>query len=69
MNFFYSYESNDNISETILHEVEILIFNCTALLVNLMLIRRGPNGSSVDNSIFFFSPNFNYYQISFPMNL
>ena len=33
----YGYESNDNISEGMLHEVEILRWNCTPLLVNLVL--------------------------------
>ena len=37
MKFSYKYESYNNISEKMLHEVEILSWNCTPFLVNLEL--------------------------------
>ena len=40
MKFSYSYGSNDNISESfMLHEIEILSWNLTPLLVNLVYSR------------------------------
>ena len=43
MKFSYSYESNDNILERTLHKVEISGWNCTPLLVNLVLKWKNEN--------------------------